>query len=112
MKRMSKKSRKGFTLIELIIVILILAVLAAIAIPAYNQYRKTANIAANEATAKVIYDAILASDASGIATPESNYTTLVGPITGTPTVTGTVAAGTLKVSVSNNGEVGVYPPSS
>jgi type IV pilus assembly protein PilA len=108
MKRMSKKSRKGFTLIELIIVILILAVLAAIAIPAYNQYRKTANIAANEASAKIVYDAILAADASGI----DDYNDLIGkPVEGTVSTEGSPSGG-LEVTVENNGETGTYPPAS
>jgi len=61
---MKKRSKKGFTLIELIIVIAILAILALIAIPAYSKYRENAQIEADNATAKVIYDAILVADAS------------------------------------------------
>lgn len=56
-------NRKGFTLIELIVVIAILAILAMIAIPAYTQYKADAQIKADMATAKILYDAALTSDA-------------------------------------------------
>lgn len=56
---MKKRSKKGFTLIELIIVIVILALLALIAIPAYTAYREKAALSADQASAKIIYDAAL-----------------------------------------------------
>ncbi|BCZ45239.1 hypothetical protein psyc5s11_13060 [Clostridium gelidum] len=52
MNELSKKKKKGFTLVELIIVIAIIAVLAAIAIPKFGQITKKSNITADIATAK------------------------------------------------------------
>lgn len=59
-----KLNKKGFTLIELIVVIAILGILAAIAIPAYSSYKTNAQIAANEAAAKIVYDAAMISEAT------------------------------------------------
>jgi type IV pilus assembly protein PilA len=59
-----KLNKKGFTLIELIVVIAILGILAAIAIPAYSQYKTNATKAANEAAAKIVYDAAMISEAT------------------------------------------------
>lgn len=52
MNELSKKKKKGFTLVELIIVIAIIAVLAAIAIPKFGSITKRSNITADIATAK------------------------------------------------------------
>ena len=42
MKRVSKTSKKGFTLVELIVVLVILAILAAMLVPALTGYIKRA----------------------------------------------------------------------
>lgn len=55
MNELSKKKKKGFTLVELIIVIAIIAVLAAIAIPKFGQVTRNANLKADIATAKNIH---------------------------------------------------------
>ena len=47
MKKLTKRSKKGFTLVELIVVIAILAILAGVAIPVYSGYIKKANEAAD-----------------------------------------------------------------
>jgi prepilin-type N-terminal cleavage/methylation domain len=60
---LSKKKKKGFTLVELIIVIAIIAILAAIAIPKFGEIRKSANEKADIATAKNIATVV----ANGIA---------------------------------------------
>ncbi|AJH01257.1 hypothetical protein LF65_04726 [Clostridium beijerinckii] len=52
MNELSKKKKKGFTLVELIIVIAIIAILAAIAIPKFGSITKKSNITADIATAK------------------------------------------------------------
>lgn len=56
MNKLRKNSRKGFTLIELIVVIAILAILAAILIPVVSGFIEDANIAADTANAKNIYN--------------------------------------------------------
>ena len=70
MTEVSKKKKKGFTLIELIIVIAIIAILAAIAIPNFGEIRNNANMKADVATAKNIKTAI----ASEIANNNTAYT--------------------------------------
>lgn len=55
MNELSKKKKKGFTLVELIIVIAIIAILAAIAIPKFGQITRNANIKADIATAKNLH---------------------------------------------------------
>ncbi|OPJ60063.1 prepilin-type N-terminal cleavage/methylation domain-containing protein [Clostridium chromiireducens] len=55
MNELSKKKKKGFTLVELIIVIAIIAILAAIAIPKFGQITRDANIKADIATAKNLH---------------------------------------------------------
>ena len=42
MKKVSKSSKKGFTLVELIVVLVILAILAAMLVPALTGYIKRA----------------------------------------------------------------------
>ncbi|NRT36945.1 type IV pilus assembly protein PilA [Clostridium beijerinckii] len=66
----SKRKKKGFTLVELIIVIAIIAILAAIAIPKFGEIRNNANRKADVATAKNIKTAI----ANEIANNTTGYT--------------------------------------
>ncbi|MBY6929518.1 prepilin-type N-terminal cleavage/methylation domain-containing protein [Clostridium botulinum] len=53
-KQISKKKKKGFTLVELIIVIAIIAILAAMAIPKFGEVRTDAKISNDIAAAKNI----------------------------------------------------------
>ena len=74
-------NRKGFTLIELIVVIAILAILALIAIPRLGGFQENARIAADEATAKTIANAVEMYNAS------TNTQLAASAITATATVT-------------------------
>lgn len=73
---LSKKKKKGFTLVELIIVIAIIAILAAVAVPRFGAIRENANVKADIATAKNIQTAIMTGIANGdiILTPTGNVT--------------------------------------
>lgn len=55
MSELTKKKKKGFTLVELIIVIAIIAILAAIAIPKFGQVTRNANIKSDIANAKNLH---------------------------------------------------------
>ena len=57
-KLMSKKNKKGFTLIELIVVIAIIAILAAIAIPRFGSVLNSSKNRANLAEHKILTSAI------------------------------------------------------
>ncbi|MDR3598292.1 prepilin-type N-terminal cleavage/methylation domain-containing protein [Clostridium sp.] len=73
---LSKKKKKGFTLIELIIVIAIIAILAAIAIPKFGQIRESGNVKADIATAKSIQTAVLTAVSNGDITENAGDITL------------------------------------
>lgn len=57
MKKNLKKSKKGFTLIELVVVIAILGILAAILVPVISGFIETANQSADNANARLVYQA-------------------------------------------------------
>lgn len=74
MNKISKKKKKGFTLVELIIVIAIIAVLAAMAIPKFGTVIENSNQKTDMATGKNI--------ATIVAQEIANGTTLTpGPVT-------------------------------
>jgi len=54
LNRLSKRDKRGFTLIELMIVIAIIGILAAIAIPQFSAYRERAFIASMKADVNAI----------------------------------------------------------
>lgn len=69
---LTKKKKKGFTLIELIIVIAIIAILAAIALPRFGAIRENGNVRADIATAKNIQTAVTTAIANGQITLDAN----------------------------------------
>ncbi|WP_270564399.1 prepilin-type N-terminal cleavage/methylation domain-containing protein [Clostridium beijerinckii] len=122
--QLSLKKKKGFTLIELIIVIAIIAILAAIAIPKFGAARHNANVASDQANAKIIATAVATAVANGDSNPDQN-TTYVKYIDGgvVPTVksvtsgtwdvvySGDATSGT-GITVSIHGGNRMYPPQS
>lgn len=69
----SKKKKKGFTLVELIIVIAIIAILAAIAIPKFGAIKENSNKQSDIANAKNISLAV----ARAIAEDKVDYSTAI-----------------------------------
>lgn len=65
MKRPTKKSKKGFTLVELVVVIAILAILAAIAVPQLLGFQARAREQADKQTAVQIRNALSLLNANG-----------------------------------------------
>ncbi|MBR5386323.1 MAG: type II secretion system protein [Clostridiales bacterium] len=57
MKKITSKSKKGFTLVELIVVLVILAILAAMLVPALTGYIKRAREEKEYQTASTVYSA-------------------------------------------------------
>lgn len=72
---LTKKKKKGFTLIELIIVIAIIAILAAIAIPKFGAVRENSNKTSDIANAKNISLAVSKAIAEGTVTYSSSSAT-------------------------------------
>jgi prepilin-type N-terminal cleavage/methylation domain-containing protein len=99
-KNLKKRNKKGFTLIELVVVIAILGILAAILVPVISGFIETANQSADNANARLVYQAaamwFAANNTASTGTlaasaltpymgtanyPEAKSTTFKGPFT-------------------------------
>ncbi|MCE5221057.1 MAG: prepilin-type N-terminal cleavage/methylation domain-containing protein [Clostridium sp.] len=118
MNELTKKKKKGFTLVELIIVIAIIAILASIAIPKFAEIREDANVKADIATAKAIQSAVTVAVTNGVtgfglgadaATPNVVTTANLQSVLNGNTIPKPKAkeatAGTFSAEIDNNGNV-------
>ena len=110
MTEVSKKKKKGFTLIELIIVIAIIAILAAIAIPKFGEIRSNANSKADMATAKNIATSVAAKIANGDTVLSGSASSLSLNIDGG--ITPKVGTHSFYVEVTTGGNIVVHYDSS
>jgi type IV pilus assembly protein PilA len=110
MKTRTKKSKKGFTLIELVVVIAILGILAAILVPVISGFIETANQAADNANARLVYQASAMWFASNNTASASLTYTELGPFMGSgtmPTAKSQAFAGAFTSAVAADGTITV-----
>jgi prepilin-type N-terminal cleavage/methylation domain-containing protein len=115
MKKNTKKSKKGFTLIELVVVIAILGILAAILVPVISGFIETANQATDNANARLVYQAAAMWFASNNAAASPLTIGQLAPYMGTgmaamPTAKSTTFAGAFSASVTAAGAITVTTP--
>ncbi|MEG1849959.1 MAG: prepilin-type N-terminal cleavage/methylation domain-containing protein [Oscillospiraceae bacterium] len=65
MMKKTRKSKKGFTLVELMVVVAILGVLVAVAIPVYNGMTEKAEMNTCRANIRTIESAIMQAEING-----------------------------------------------
>ncbi|MDW7658966.1 MAG: prepilin-type N-terminal cleavage/methylation domain-containing protein [Bacillota bacterium] len=100
-KSLTKKSKKGFTLIELVVVIAILGILAAILIPVISGFIQRANDAADQANARGLFNAasmVLAVNDTALAIDTLGPTELT--TAGVDDLFGTIPTGSTVVVVA------------
>lgn len=111
MNELSKKKKKGFTLVELIIVIAIIAILAAIAIPKFGEITKKSNVTADIATAKNLSGMAaqaVSDDQTLLGASDSTVkSAIVDKIDGGVMPTSKVTKTEFTVSVAANGDITV-----
>ncbi|HBP38507.1 MAG TPA: hypothetical protein DD640_07165 [Clostridiales bacterium] len=110
MKTKSKKSKKGFTLIELVVVIAILGILAAILVPVISGFIETANQATDNANARLIYQSVAMWFAANNSAGSSEFPAELEPYMGSttyPTVKSQTFAGAFVASVDVTGKISV-----
>lgn len=115
MQKTLRKNRKGFTLIELIVVIAIIGILVLLATPRFINYTQDAKVAAMQADAKVLSNAVLQYNIKTEAYPVGAETTLGAltdltdaEIAALQTATGVTGLDTLKVAPIDETEIKSY----
>jgi type IV pilus assembly protein PilA len=110
MKNITKKSKKGFTLIELVVVIAILGILAAILVPVISGFIETAKQATDNANARLVYQSAAMYYASKNVAADPILATDIQPylgLTDYPTAGSAAFAGKFSASVTINGVITV-----
>ena len=79
LKKSSKRTRRGFTLLELVVALVVLSILAALAIPTYLTVIDNAKVATASAVAlSVSDDAVAIASGTNSVVSEGNITTAIG----------------------------------
>ncbi|SHE28422.1 competence type IV pilus major pilin ComGC [Alkalibacter saccharofermentans] len=71
LRKMLKRNRKGFTLIELIVVLAILAIIALLAVPRFLTTLEAARVSTDEANARTLESAVQLYYAEHLEYPDS-----------------------------------------
>ncbi len=104
MKKITSKSKKGFTLVELIVVLVILAILAAMLVPALTGYIDKAKKEKDYQTAAVVYAA-----AQAVITEQYGNNTLgTSPLKANPVAAGDEVITLAGVNIGSTTQAGVY----